>query len=138
MSETGPTGPTDETGNIPTPEPLLSLDDLLNEQVMKLQKEQSDKQMLETISNQSANALKPTLLQWAMRGFPDAYPILYLPIQPPTTCADGECRTLYDYITYASGKPIEEHVDALTAKLSGMRVSFANIGGSVAIVISKA
>ena len=134
MEATGPTG-MEATG--PAPEPPLSIEDLLNEQVMKLQKEQADRQLLESISAQSAQALKPTLLQWAMRGFPAAYPIMSLPIQPPNVCADGEVRGLSDYISYVSGKTIEEHVCEMCCKLKGMVVSFTNLGGVLTLVVSR-
>lgn len=129
--------PMDAPVYVPPPD-IISLEDILNEQSLKQQKEDADKQALLTISAQSAQGLKPILVQWAMRGFPAAYPIHYVDVQPPSVCLDGVSRSLYDYIVYLTGKPIEEHVCDLCCKLQGMVVSFANMGGTIAIVVSRA
>jgi hypothetical protein len=135
--------PTPEPGAIMTsledyvPEPdFLSLDDIVNGHEVVLAKEVSDKAALDQIGLQHVSVLKPKLVDWIGAGKPSAYPILMLDIQPPCTCSDGICRSLPDYITFCSGKSIEEHVGALQAKLSGISVSFANISGKVAIVVS--
>lgn len=131
---------TDYTGmNTVIPGPLpdfLSLDDLLNDHAIVLAKEETDKTLLAQIASQHVSALKPKLVEWIGLGKPNAFPILMLDIQPPSKCSDGISRNLPDYITFCSGKSIEEHVGALQAKLSGISVSFANIGGKVAIVVS--
>ena len=142
--ETGPTGDigTGPTGSImpmPMPEPVpdfLSLDDILSDQEIIVAKEASDKAIIDQIGSQHVTALKPKLVEWIGRGKPHAYPVMLLSIQPPSKCSDGVERNLPDYITFCSGKSIQEHVGLLQAKLSGMNVSFANIGGQVAIVVS--
>ncbi len=147
MDATGPTGgiesePIIETGTGPTgfyaePEPdFLSLDDLMNSQEIVIVKEQADKALLDQIGSQHVSALKPKLVEWIGRGKPYAHPIMMLSIQPPAKCSDGVERSLSEYITFCSGKSIEEHVGLLQAKLTGIRVSFANIGGQTAIVVS--
>jgi hypothetical protein len=148
---TGPTGETEATGPTgdtygfglaeqyefkPIPD-IISIDDILNEQSFREQKEESDRQAILTISSQSAQGLKPALVEWAIRGFPTSYPIYSVNVTPPTTCLDCVERSLYDYIAYLTGKPIEEHVHDLCCKLQGMTVSFANMNGSIAIVVSK-
>lgn len=164
--ETGPTGPTSETGttgptseadstaetgatganngfegmgqfeSTPVPD-IISIEDILNEQSLRQQKEDTDRQALLTISSQSAQGLKPALVQWAMRGFPVAYPIYCVSVTPPATCVDCVERSLYDYIIYLTGKPIEDHVRELSCKLQGMTVSFANMNGAITIVVTK-
>lgn len=119
----------------PTPD-FLSLDDLVNDHDIVVTKEQTDKALLDQIGSQHVTALRPKLVDWVGAGKPHAYVILLLNIQPPATCSDGICRNLPDYITFCSGKSIEEHVGLLQAKLSGISVSFANIQGQVAIVVS--
>lgn len=134
---TGPTG--DVYTGMPTPEPVpdfLSLDDILSDHEILVAKEQADKALLDQIGSQHVSALKPKLVEWVGRGKPHAYPVMMLSIQPPAKCSDGVERNLADYITFCSGKSIEEHVGLLQAKLAGMSVSFANIGGQVAIVVS--
>lgn len=156
MEATGPTGgiesdyvvgPTGDgpTGDVytgmysPPVEPVpdfLSLDDLLSDHEIVLAKEQADKALLDQIGSQHVSALKPKLVEWVGRGKPHAYPVMTMNIQPPAKCSDGVERNLSDYITFCSGKSIEEHVVLLQTKLSGISVSFANIGGQVAIVVS--
>ena len=134
---TGPTGDVYTGMYIPPPEPdFLSLDDLLSDHEIVLAKEQADKGLLDQIGSQHVNVLKPKLVEWVGRGKPHAYPVMLLSIQPPAKCSDGVERNLPDYITFCSGKSIEEHVGLLQAKLTGMGVSFANLGGQVAIVVS--
>jgi hypothetical protein len=139
-TETGATGLTGETGMYyPIPEPIpdfLSLDDILSDQEIIIAKEAADKSLLDQIGSQHVSALKPKLVEWVGRGKPHAYPVMMLSIQPPSKCSDGVERNLPEYITFCSGKSIQEHVGLLQAKLSGMSVSFANIGGQVAIVVS--
>ena len=115
---------------------LLSLEDLVSDHTILVAKEQSDKSLLDQIGVQHVIGLKPKLVEWVGVGKPYAYSIMTLDIQPPPKCSDGICRNLPDYITFCSGKSIEEHVGLLQAKLSGINVSFANIGGQVAIVVS--
>lgn len=138
---TGPTGPIDVSGTpmiiAPIPEPLpdiLTLDDILSAQELVVQKEANDKVILETIGTQSAVSLKPKLVEWVLKGKPAAFPIMDLSVTPPSRCSDGEVRDLTEYIRFCSGKSIHEHVDALQAKLVGITISFANIGGRITIV----
>lgn len=116
---------------------VLSLDDILNEHDILVAKEEADKAKLEHIWSQHISTVKPKLVEWVGRGKPNAFPIMMLDIQPPAKCSDGESRTLTEYITFCSGKSIEEHVALLQAKLVGITVSFANISGQLAIVVSQ-
>ena len=125
----------------PTPEPMpdvLTLADLMDDHAVVVAKESSDKSLLETIGVQNVSGLKPVLVEWFMKGCPNAYPILSLNIQPPTKCSDGVVRSLSEYIEFCSEKPIQDHVALLQVKLPDMVVSFANIGGNTTIVVSKA
>jgi hypothetical protein len=134
---TGPTGTTAETtGPHEPPTDVLSLDDILNDHSILIAKEAQDKSLLDQIGSQHVSALKPKLVEWVGAGKPNAYPIILLNIQPPATCSDGVSRELSDYITFCSGKSIGEHIALLQTKLLGMSVSYANINGQVAIVVS--
>lgn len=126
----GPTGPA------PVPE-ILTFADLLSEQTVVQSKEDTDKGLLEAIGNQSIFSLKPTLVEWVMKGCPNVFPILSIQIDVPSRCSDGQVRNLPEYIQFCSGKSIDEHVSIIQAKLPDIAVSYANIGGSIAIVVSK-
>lgn len=119
----------------PEPEVPLAIEDLLNDLVLVQQKETADRALLEGISTLS---LRPTLVVWAAQGFPAAWTVQEIRIQPPTRCSDGVERDLADYIAFVSGKTIGEHTAALQARLSGIVVSYAWTGQSILIVVSKA
>lgn len=131
------TGPTVWTGPIATVPEILTIADLLNEQTVIRSKEDTDKGLLDAIGNQSIFSLKPTLVEWVLRGCPNAFPILTIEIDVPSQCSDGQVRNLPDYITFCSGKSIDEHVSTIQAKLPDIAVSYANISGSIAIVVSR-
>lgn len=127
------------TENTPVlPPPPLSLEDILSAVEVIQQKEAADKVLLEGIGNATTESLRPTLIRWAVQGFPNAFTLLEVVVVPPPQCSDGVSRSLTDYITFCSGKTIEEHVALLQTKLTGMTVSFANMGSHISIVVSKA
>jgi hypothetical protein len=119
----------------PPPPDILTLDDLMNEQAVITAKEQADKTLLETIGTQSVTSLRPKLVEWVLKGKPSAFPLLGLDIRPPSRCSDGEVRGLADYITFCSGKTLDEHVGLLQAKLPDIRVSYANVNGITTIMV---
>ncbi len=116
---------------------VLSIDDLLADQSALLAKENGDRVTVESIGTQSVFGLKPKLVEWALKGFPSAYPFLELNVSPPSLCSDGVARNLYDYIQFLTSKTIEDHVTILQGNLQGMVVSFANMNGKTVIVVSK-
>ena len=136
MSEEQPVNVIDLTP--PPPPPPITINDLLNSVEVIQQKELEDKLTLESIGNISHDTLKSKLLSWATSGFPNVYEVHRITIVPPDQCSDGVTRNLSDYITFCSGKTINEHVDLLAAKVTGMAISFANMGTYIAIVVSKA
>jgi hypothetical protein len=129
--------PTEQTPVEPTPD-ILTLADLLGERDVLLAKEAADKATLETIGSQSTSTLKPKLIEWVIKGYPNAYPILSVAVQVPGTCSDSVVRSLPDYIAFCSGKTINEHVALLQAKFPDIVVSFSYDGVSISIVVSKA
>lgn len=148
MEPTPDQGPTGATG---TTEPLsevtgmtgssgpptISLQDIITSIEVVQNQELQDKASLEAIGTISFNTLKASLIQWANAGFPNAYEIYRVNINPPTVCSDGVTRNLADYIVFCSGKTIAEHVDVLHQRTPDINVSFANMGGYIGIVVSK-
>jgi hypothetical protein len=115
----------------------ISLADILSTVEVLQQKETTDKALLDGIGNATFESLRPTLIIWAGLGFPSAFTLMEIAITPPPQCSDGVARDLASYVTFCSGKTIEEHVDLLEAKLSGMTVSYANLGYAIGIVITR-
>ncbi len=128
-----------ESQSAPAPAPApISITDLLNDVEVLQQKEAADKALLDSISTASADSLRPKLVAWALAGFPNAYTLMEVTVNPPPQCSDGVVRGLTDYIVFCSSKTIQEHVALLQEKLADMTVSFANLGYAIAIVVSRA
>lgn len=119
------------------PVPPITLSDILGTVEVLQQKEVADKVLLDGIGNATFESLRPTLITWASLGFPPAFTLMEVPIVPPPQCSDGVTRDLTSYITFCSGKSIQEHVDLLEAKLTDMTVSFTNFGYAIGIVITR-
>ena len=120
----------------PAPAPI-TLNDILSTVDLIEQKEAADKATLESIGTMTFETLKAKLVQWAKAGFPNAYEIYQVHIVPPTVCSDGTTRDLTEYIQFCSGKAMYEHISILQAKVTGMIISFANMGSYIGIVVSK-
>lgn len=121
----------------PTPTQIITIDELLNSIEFIKKKEDDDKVLLEGIGNMSYDELKSKLLTWASLGFPSMYEIYTVSITPPTQCSDGAVRSLNDYIVYCSGKTLTEHINLLNSKISGITLTFANMGAYIAILVFK-
>ncbi len=121
----------------PPPPPILTMNDIVNAREVILSKEVSDGDAFRGIPNQSVDFLRSRMIEWAKDGFRNAYTLFSIPISLPEVCSDGVSRNLTEYIEFVSGKPIQDHVAGLQAKLPDFDVSFANFGGNVGIVVSR-
>ena len=113
----------------------IAIEDLLNDVAVLQQKEAADKSLFDSIAGLS---LRPALVTWATLGFPNAWTVHEIAVQPPAHCSDGVVRDLADYIVFVSGKTIGDHVAALQARVTGIVVSYAWTGASILVVVSKA
>lgn len=130
-------GVIDPTGGVVLPPPLIYLNDILNSTQLLQTKEVGDRNLLEGIATISYDVLKPRLIQWALTGFRNAYPIHEIPMVAPPLCSDGQVRSLSDYIQFVSEKPIGDHIASLQTRLPDMTVSYAYSGHSILIVVSR-
>lgn len=119
------------------PVQTISMADILNATEVVLQKETVDRVALQSIESISFDTLRTSLIRWASLGFPNAYTIHEIPISPPSVCSDGNARNLADYIIFLTGKPIQDHVASLQARILDIDVSFAYTGSSILIVVTK-
>ena len=132
VPEPGPTGPAPSE---PVPEPPLSIEDLMNDVAVLQQKEATDKSALDAIGSLS---IREKLVTWATLGFPNAWTVHEVYVQPPAQCSDGVARDLAGYIQFVSGKTIAEHVAVLQTRVTGIIVSYAWTGSAILVVVSKA
>jgi hypothetical protein len=126
---------------LPVVEPVvietITMSDIMNSREVIIKKEADDRAVLESIGAMGLDVLRAQLIQWASIGFPNAYVINEITINPPQTCSDGMVRNLASYIEYCSTKTIHQHIDALQSRLPDITVSFSYSGYSIRIVILK-
>lgn len=115
----------------------ISIDDILNDIEVVRQKEATDKDTLEGIATIPAETLRQKLVSWATQGFPNAWTLQEVVVQPPAQCSDGVARSLADYISFVSGKSIGDHIVDLQTRLTGITAGYAWSGTSILIVVSK-
>jgi hypothetical protein len=123
---------------VPQPPPKISVADILASQEVLVQTEATHKTLLDGISLMDQTSLRNKLVVWGILGFPNVYVIHEVAVNPPPRCSDGVSRDLASYITFCSGKTIQEHVALLQALVDDMTVSFSYTGSSIQIVVSKA
>lgn len=121
----------------PPPPDILTLSEILNDHALVVAKEQADGDALRAIGTTSVLGLKPVFIEWASLGCPDNYPLLKVTVTPPSRCSDGVVRSLPEYIDFCSGTTLPALIGQLQAKLPDIRVSFANVGGAVAALLSR-
>ena len=121
----------------PEPPDILTMAEILGEQSLLLAKELADGDAIRSLGTTSVLGLKPVFVEWVTKGCPDNYPLMKVEIKPPPVCSDGVVRSLPDYIEFCSGNSLAHHIGLLQAKLPDIRVAFANLGGSVAAILSR-
>jgi hypothetical protein len=122
---------------VPQPPPKITIADILASQQVLLQTEATHKTLLDGIGQMDLTTLRNKLVLWGTLGFPNVYVIHEVVIGPPPMCSDGVSRDLASYITFCSGKTIQEHVALLQGLVGDITVSFSYTGSSVQIVVSK-
>ena len=127
----------DISGSVVAPPPRVTMADILAAQEVLVQTEAMDCAILNSIGQMSADALRSILIRWATAGFPNAYPIQDITVTPPPRCSDGVTRSLAEYITFCSGKTIQEHIAVLQDMLPDIAVAFSYTGTSIQIVVSR-
>ena len=120
----------------PVPD-VLTMADILGEHSVLVAKEQADGDAIRSFGTMSVLGLKPVFVEWASKGFPDNYPLLTVQVSPPPLCSDGVARSLPDYIVFCAGNPLSYYIEILQAKLPDIRVAYANLGGSLAAILSR-
>jgi hypothetical protein len=115
----------------------LTLAEIVSATEVIAQKEANDKAALEGIGKIDVETLRAKLIQWAVLGFPNVYPVHEFPLVAPPLCSDGVSRMLGEYITFCSGKTIQEHIAVLQTVLPDITLSFAYTGSSMQVVVTR-
>ena len=124
---------------LPSVQPILSLDDLVNSYELEIEKEAIDRATIASFMNPSYDALKEMLKPWAKVGFPPGYSMSSVNLNVPTVCADGVSRSLTFYFEYLLGVPIATALETLAASTTGMIFTYSHDGNStIALHVRKA
>ena len=142
---TGPTGPSQEIlGLFPSvtsgpvePPNIATLDELLLSYESTLAKEAADKLALAVLKNPSRDAFRPQLFQWAAMGFPNAYVIQSIQVNPPNICSDGVTRNVGKYVEYCIGTDLGSVIQSLTSLMSGIQPTWSTTENTVKIHVTR-
>lgn len=118
------------------PQPIR-LSDILNATQLVQAKQDDEKLLLESIGRLPSEDLRGTLIQWAQKGFPNAYTLHTIQISPPSTCSDGVTRTLIEYVSFLTGTTMDGLLTELRTRLPDVEISYAWTGSAILIVVSK-
>jgi hypothetical protein len=122
----------------PQPPPILSLDDLLNTVDYELQKEASDREIVNAFMSPGYDVLKTVLKPWAKAGFPTSFLISSIELKVPPICADGVSRSLSFYFEYLLGVSIATALQNMATNTTGMSFSYSHNGSNtINLHISK-
>jgi hypothetical protein len=141
----GPTGPSQEilglfpsayTGPVEPPN-IATLDELLLSYESTLVKEAADKSALSILKNPSRDAFRPQLFQWAAMGFPNAYIIQSIQVNPPIICSDGVTRNIGKYVEYCIGTDLGNVIQSLTSLMSGIQPTWSTLENTVRIHVTR-
>ena len=101
---------------------IITIEDLTNAVEVIRQKEDKDRFSVVSFLTQDPTSLREHLVRWAGAGFPDGYFLTSLGLSPPSKCSDGISRNNVEYISYLTGKTIQDWFVELNTKVSGMNL----------------
>lgn len=110
--------------------PPFSIEELMAAHQVVLAKENVDRSDAIAFADMPIDNIRPQLYAWAAGGFTPLYRVSTLTLSPPATCSDGVSRGHIDYFTYLIGKSIEEWLNSMNAKTTGMNFTYSHDGYS--------
>ena len=116
---------------------VISINDLLNEKTIILQKEEADVNRLNAFFAPTMDSLRAALLIWASKGFPPVEKLATLNLDPAPICSDGQIRTLPYYIEYILKDSITNKLNGLNAKTQGMSFTFSWVDTSISLYVTR-
>lgn len=118
--------------------PVIRLEELLSSQDALKQKESQDGATLNGLSSPNIHTLRESLYKWVNAGFPESYRVSSISLVCPSVCSDGIQRSISEYITFVSGKSIQDHLALFATFLDGIRADFVYAQNELAFVVSRA
>lgn len=135
LTETGATGTTETgpTGDIVVQPIVIRLNDILTREAATTQQQEDDKVKLNSLINPDLDDIRAKLIAWANRRFQLPCDLVIFTLTPPTPCTDGVNRNLFDYISFLTGKTLEEHMQALQVILPDFYVAYHQEGNTLKV-----
>lgn len=124
---TGPTGPTY----------ILSLSELKTSNAGILQKQDADRNRLNSITNPDIGSLVPKFHIWASEGFQPLFILDIIQLQMPSPCADGVVRDIYEYCSWLIGTDLSSAIKTFQKNFNGFEISYGFKGNSLLIYVSE-
>jgi hypothetical protein len=100
---------------------IVTMDDLLQNQVTALQQESIDREGLRPFM--TPTDFSGPLSRWANSGFQSPFTIFSVQFKAPSVCSDGVRRTPYEYISFLLGKSVNSQVAVLQKQFQGIKVT---------------
>jgi len=138
-TEPEPVPEPESTAPVEIPAPLpFSIEDLINSVDVILAKETTDRASVLNFVNMPIDSIKPKLYIWASIGFPSSYMVSTFELTAPSNCSDGVRRTHVEYFEYLMNGKMNDWLNSMNAKTSGMYFTFSHNGYScINLHISK-
>lgn len=115
----------------------ITIDDLINDQSIIIQKEKDDLDRLNIFFSPSLNLLKPALLAWAKKGFPPIEKISEITLNPPNICSDGNVRTFPFYVEYILNDTIANYLNKVNAITVGMTFTYSWVDSTIRLHVTR-
>lgn len=113
--------------SIQGPQPILSLSELVSMMDVIKNRENIDKQKLESITTVDEIDLRNRLISWGASGFTSAYALYTIQLDRLEKCSDGVVRDdVIDYVRYlCPNTTLANMLNDLEVRLPGMALSYS-------------
>jgi hypothetical protein len=129
--------PSAATGPVEPPH-IATLEELMASHGAIVNKEAADRATLAVLRNETREALRAPLFQWAAAGFPNIWVAQSFTLEVPPTCSDGVSRNIYEYFEYCLGANMGDTIVDIQSKLTGIQLSYSFQGNTLRLHVSKA
>ena len=116
---------------------VMTMEQLLASHANIVQQENADKSRLSPLITPDTNSLTPAFMNWTSQGFPNIYILFSIQLAPPTVCADGVVRNVYDYVSYLLGKDLSAQIQQFDTNFLDMTMSYTISGNIVNVHVSR-
>ena len=122
--------------DLTVPNPILTIDDLVNHADVVRTKESLHRRIISTLSSVfNDSTTQEKMVAWALSGFRPAFTVKEIDLEPPVVCSDGVKRDLAEYLNFISTPyKITDHFAAVEACLPGIQVTYSLPSSKIMLV----